>query len=228
LFANTNLVKNEGIQAPEGRKVGSQWGQKGYKASERRNVHIRDQIFILPEMGLLRIFEISNCVFTFNNATMANTNIDINIQLVFAVKNHDSLLRKEWRSQLYQYITGVIQNHNHKMLRINGMSDHIHIFIGYDVNQLIPDLVEEIKTSSNKYIKDHKLTLNKFAWQSGYGAFSYSHDDRDKVINYIINQQEHHRKKTFQEEYMNFIKEFEIEYKAPYLFEFFDIPASEL
>ena len=137
---------------------------------------------------------------------MANSNIDINIQLVFAVKNRDSLIRKDWQIQLYQYITGIVQQNNHKMLRINGMSDHIHIFIGYNVNQLIPNLVEEIKTSSNKYIKDNKLTPFKFAWQTGYGAFSYSHSDRDKVINYIINQQEHHRKKTFEEEYMGFFK----------------------
>ena len=108
---------------------------------------------------------------------MANSNIDINIQLVFAVKNRDSLIRKDWQIQLYQYITGIVQQNNHKMLRINGMSDHIHIFIGYNVNQLIPNLVEEIKTSSNKYIKDNKLTPFKFSWQTGYGAFSYSHSE---------------------------------------------------
>jgi REP element-mobilizing transposase RayT len=159
---------------------------------------------------------------------MANTNIDINIQLVFAVKNRDSLIGKAWRDQLYQYITGIVQQNNHKMLRINGMSDHIHIFIGYNVNQLIPNLVEEIKTSSNKYIKDNKLTPFKFSWQTGYGAFSYSHSDRDKVINYIINQQEHHRRKSFEEEYMGFLREFEIEFKAPYLFDFIDLPPVEI
>jgi REP element-mobilizing transposase RayT len=159
---------------------------------------------------------------------MANSNIDINIQLVFAVKNRDSLIRKDWQIQLYQYITGIVQQNNHKMLRINGMSDHIHIFIGYNVNQLIPNLVEEIKTSSNKYIKDNKFTPYKFAWQTGYGAFSYSHSDRDKVINYIINQQEHHRKKTFEEEYMGFLREFEIEFKAPYLFDFINLPLAEI
>ena len=158
---------------------------------------------------------------------MDNSNIDINIQLVFAVKNRDSLIGKAWRAQLNRYITGIVQKNNHKILRINGMADHIHIFFGYNVNQLIPDLIEEIKTSSNRYIKDNKLTRYKFAWQSGYGAFSYSHDDRDKVINYIINQQEHHRKKTFEEEYMNFLKEYEIEFKAPYLFDFMDIPFNE-
>ncbi|KAF0200590.1 MAG: transposase [Bacteroidetes bacterium] len=159
---------------------------------------------------------------------MANSNIDINIQLVFAVKNRDSLIRKDWQIQLYQYITGIVQQNNHKMLRINGMSDHIHIFIGYNVNQLIPNLVEEIKTSSNKYIKDNKLTPFKFSWQTGYGAFSYSHSDRDKVINYIINQQEHHRRKSFEEEYMGFLREFEIEFKAPYLFDFIDLPPVEI
>ncbi len=158
---------------------------------------------------------------------MANTNIDINIQLVFAVKNRNSLIGKSWRTQLNQYITGIVQNYGHKILRVNGMSDHIHIFIGYNVNQLIPDLIEEIKSSSNKFIRDNRFTPYKFEWQSGYGAFSYSHSDRNSVINYIINQQEHHHKKTFEEEYMGFLKEFEIEFKAPYLFDFFDVPYNE-
>ena len=158
---------------------------------------------------------------------MADTFTDISIQLVFAVKNRNSLIGKSWKEPLYQYITGTVQNYGHKMLRINGMSDHIHIFIGYNVNQLIPDLIKEIKTSSNKFIRDNKLTQHKFEWQSGYGAFSYSNSDRNDVINYIINQQQHHHKKTFREEYMDLLKEFEIEFKAPYLFDFFDESVTE-
>ena len=159
---------------------------------------------------------------------MADTYIDINIQLVFAVKNRDSLIGKHWQNQLYQYITGIVQSNNHKMLRINGMPDHIHIFLGYNVNQLIPNLVEEIKTSSNEFIKDNRLSAYKFAWQSGYGAFSYSHSHRDRVIKYIMNQQEHHRKKTFEEEYLGFLKESEIEFKPPYVFDFFDLPVMDV
>jgi len=158
---------------------------------------------------------------------MADTFTDISIQLVFAVKNRNSLIENLWREPLYQYMTGTIQHYGHKMLRINGMSDHVHIFIGYNVNQLIPDLIKEIKTASNKYIRDKKLTRYKFEWQSGYGAFSYSHSDRDNVINYIINQQHHHYKKTLEEEYMEMLKEFEIEFKAPYLFDFFNDSIAE-
>ncbi len=159
---------------------------------------------------------------------MADTYTNISIQFVFAVKNRSSLIEKSWREPLYQYITGTIQNYGHKLLRINGMSDHIHIFIGYNVNQLIPELIREIKTASNKYIRDNKFTRYKFEWQSGYGAFSYNFTDRENVINYIINQQLHHQKKTFRDEYMEMLREFEIEFKAPYLLDFFEDSFSDI
>ncbi|MEZ4990275.1 MAG: IS200/IS605 family transposase [Saprospiraceae bacterium] len=154
---------------------------------------------------------------------MPNTYTQLDIQLVFAVKGRQSLVHRSWKDDLYRYITGIVQNHGHKMLRINGMPDHVHIFIGYHPTQLIPKLVEEIKTSSNAYIKQQRFTNAKFSWQTGYGAFSYSRSHRDAVIKYIDTQEEHHRKKTFREEYLDFLQKFEVEYKEEYLFDFQEV-----
>ena len=151
---------------------------------------------------------------------MADTFTHIDIQIVFAVKGRQSLIHKSWKEELYRYITGIVQNHKHKMLCINGMPDHIHIFIGYNPNQLIPKLVNEIKTSSNEFINSKKLTKFKFSWQNGYGAFSYSRSQRDSIIKYIENQEEHHKKNSFKEEYMDFLQRFNMEYKNQYLFDF--------
>lgn len=153
---------------------------------------------------------------------MANTYTNCYVHLVFAVKNRDALIKKSWKNELEKYITGIIQNHKHKMLAIGSMPDHIHIFIGYNVNQLIPDLVEEIKTSSNVWIKLNKLSNFKFEWQKGYGAFTHSRSQIDQVINYIIGQEEHHRKKSFREEYLEILVKNEIEFRDEYLFDFFD------
>ena len=153
---------------------------------------------------------------------MANTYTQLYIQLVFAVKNRESLIQKEWKEELYQYITGIVQNNGHKMLRINGMPDHVHIFIGYKPTQTIPELVETIKTDSDHFIKRQRFCKFKFNWQSGYGAFSYSHSQIDAVVKYIINQEAHHRNKTFREEYLDMLQKFDVEYKDEYLFDFFD------
>lgn len=153
---------------------------------------------------------------------MADTFTQIDIQLVYAVKNRQCLIDKSWKEELYRYITGIVQNHNHKMLRINGMPDHIHLFLGYNPNQLIPTLLNEIKTSSNQFINNKRFTKHKFSWQNGYGAFSYSRSQRNSVIKYIENQEEHHKKKTFREEYIDFLQQFKIEYKDEYLFDFID------
>lgn len=153
---------------------------------------------------------------------MANTYTQLYIHLVFAVKNRKALIKKEWKNDLEKYITGIIQNHKHKLLAIGGMPDHIHIFIGYNVNQLIPDLVENIKTSSNAWIKENRLSNFKFEWQRGYGAFSHSRSQLDTVVNYILTQEEHHKKKAFREEYLETLRELAIEYKDEYVFEFFE------
>jgi len=152
---------------------------------------------------------------------MANTYTQYYFHLVFAVKNREALIKKEWKNDLEKYITGIVQNHKHKMLAIGAMPDHIHIFIGYNVNQLIPDLVEEIKTSSNAWIKENRLSKFKFEWKKGYGAFTHARSQLDTVIKYVLSQEEHHQKRTFREEYLDMLRKNEIEYKDEYVFEFF-------
>lgn len=149
---------------------------------------------------------------------MAGTFSQIYIQVVFAVKGRESLIQSEWEDELYKYITGIVRNKEQKMLAINGMPDHIHFLIGMRPSCCLSDLVREIKKSSNEFIKENKFTKLRFQWQEGYGAFSYSHSALDNVIGYISNQKEHHRKQTFREEYMDFLKKFQIEFKDEYLF----------
>jgi putative transposase len=153
---------------------------------------------------------------------MANTYTQCYFHLVFAVKNREALINKSWKNELEMYITGIIQNNKHKLLAIGSMPDHIHIFIGYNVNQLIPDLVEEIKTSSNAWIKQKKYSGFKFEWQKGYGAFTYSRSQIENVIKYIGNQENHHHTKTFREEYLEILIKNEIEFKNEYVFNFFE------
>jgi putative transposase len=149
---------------------------------------------------------------------MANTYTQIHIHFVFAVKFRLSLIDKEWKEQLNKYITEITQNNNHKLLAINGMPDHIHILIGMRPSQSISDLMKEVKQSSSKWINENKFAKAHFEWQEGYGAFSYSKSQIDNVIKYINNQEEHHRKKTFKEEYLEMLTKFEIEYDEKYVF----------
>lgn len=153
---------------------------------------------------------------------MANTYTQLHIHLVFSPKNRDALIKKQWKNDLEKYITGIVQKNGHKLLAIGAMADHIHIFIGYNVNQLIPDLVEKIKTSSNAWIKENRLSRFKFEWQKGYGAFSHSKSQKQTVIYYIRNQEKHHSKLPFKEEYIEILRKNEVEYDGKYLFEFFD------
>lgn len=153
---------------------------------------------------------------------MANTFTKSYFHLVFAVKYRNALIKKEWKDELERYITGIVQNHKHKLIAVGAMPDHIHIFIGYYLNQLVPDLVETVKTSSTHWVKEKKLTPFKFQWQKGYGAFTYSRHEVDKIAKYVLNQEEHHRKMSFRDEYIAMLKRNEIEYKEEYLFEFFD------
>jgi putative transposase len=144
---------------------------------------------------------------------MSNTYTQIYIQIVFAVKGRDSLIHHPWEEQLYKYITGIVQNKEQKMLAINGMPDHIHFLIGMKPDCTLSDLVREIKKSSNAFIKENKFTKFKFQWQEGFGAFSYSHSQLDDVIAYVTNQKQHHKKKTFIEEYLELLTKFKIEFK---------------
>ena len=153
---------------------------------------------------------------------MAGTFSQIYIQVIFAVKSRDSLIHSSWEEELYKYISGIVRNKEQKMLAINGMADHIHFLIGMKPSCCLSDLVREIKKSSNEFIKEKGFSKFKFQWQEGYGAFSYSHSNLDNVIKYIMNQKEHHKKKSFKDEYMEFLKKFEIEFKGEYLFEWID------
>ncbi len=146
----------------------------------------------------------------------------IYIQVVFAVKGRQSLIRPEWEEELYKYITGIVTNKEQKLIAINGVADHIHILLGLKPSCRLSDLVREIKKASNSFIKEKGFVKSKFEWQDGYGAFSYSHSALDNVIAYINNQKEHHRKKTFKEEYIEFLKKFQVDYKDEYLFNWID------
>jgi putative transposase len=149
---------------------------------------------------------------------MANTYTQIHIHFVFAVKFRDGIIQYKWKEDLYKYMSGIIQNNNHKLLAINGMSDHIHILIGLRPAQSISDLMKEVKQSSSKWINQNKLTNGHFEWQEGYGAFSYSKSQINQVVSYIQNQELHHKKKTFKEEYLDFLKKFEIDYDEKFIF----------
>ncbi len=153
---------------------------------------------------------------------MAGTFSQIYIQIVFAVQNREAMISALWEEELYKYITGIVRNKGQKMLAINGMPDHIHLFIGMKPSCCLSDLVREIKKSSTELIKEKEFSKFKFNWQEGYGAFSYSHSQIDSVVKYIMNQKEHHKKQTFREEYVDFLKKFEIEFKNEYLFKWIE------
>ena len=149
---------------------------------------------------------------------MANSYTQVHIQFVFAVKYRKALIGNEWKERLHQYMTGIFQQNKHKMLQINSMPDHIHIFIGMRPHQSMSSLMQLVKTESCKWIKAQKLCSSPFAWQEGYGAFSYAKSQVADVIRYIQNQEIHHRKETFLEEYRKFLIAFDIEWDEQYIF----------
>jgi len=150
---------------------------------------------------------------------MADTYSQIYIHIVFAVKGRDNLISTKWKEELYKYITGVIANEGQKLLAINGMPDHIHILIGLKPNISLSNLVRDIKSNSSRFINDRKWIAGKFEWQNGFGAFSYGHSQLTDVINYIRNQEEHHKTRTFREEYIQFLKLFNVEFKNEFIFD---------
>ena len=149
---------------------------------------------------------------------MANTYTQIHIQCVFAVKFRGSVIHRDWKEQLHRYITGVVQNNGHKMIAINSMPDHLHLFFGFRPNQSLSDLMRMVKGDSSEWINQQKLNASAFRWQEGYGAFSYARSQVNAVAQYIENQEEHHRKKTFSEEYKEFLDRFEVDYDEQYVF----------
>lgn len=153
---------------------------------------------------------------------MPDTYSQIYIQIVFAVKNRNALINSSWEDKLYKYITGIITQKKQKLIAINGMPDHIHIFIGLKPDCCISDLVREIKKASTKYIITENFSSNKFNWQKGFGAFSYGHSQIDAVYHYILNQKKHHKMKSFKEEYLDFLDKFKVDYKSEYLFDWLE------
>lgn len=149
---------------------------------------------------------------------MANTYTQIHVQAIFVVGTRVALIHTDWKDELYKYITGIVQANNHKLLAINGMPDHLHVFFGMRPTQSLSDLMQDIKGSSSKWINDKKFVKGKFEWQEGYGAFSYSKSQVNDVIAYIQNQDKHHQKLSFIEEYKDFLKKFEVDYDDRYTF----------
>lgn len=149
---------------------------------------------------------------------MPNTYTQIHIQVIFAVKKRTGVIQKGWKDELYKYITGIIQTNDHKLLAINGMPYHLHVFFGMRPTQSLSDLMQDIKGSSSKWINEKNFIKEKFEWQEGYGAFSYSKSQASRVIAYVQNQEEHHRKITFLEEYKKFLEKFEVDYDERYIF----------
>jgi len=153
---------------------------------------------------------------------MANTYTQLYAQIIFSPKGRASLIQDQIKIDIYKYITGIIKNKNQKPIIINGMPDHIHIFIGFSPDIALSDLVRDIKSNSANYINNQKLTESKFSWQKGFGAFTYSKSQVPSVVKYIKNQEAHHRRKSFKEEYLSLLNKFEVEYKAEYLFDWYD------
>jgi len=153
---------------------------------------------------------------------MPNTYSQITIHEVFAVKGRENFITKEWRDHLHQYIAGIITNKEAKSLAVGGWKDHVHILFGMPVTTSISDFMSAVKANSSKWINEQHFLKGKFQWQEGYGAFSYSRSQRDTVIKYIINQEDHHRTKTFKDEYLKMLADFEIGYDPKYLFEFYN------
>lgn len=153
---------------------------------------------------------------------MSGTFSQVYVQIVFAVKGRENLIAKSWKDDLHKYIAGIIKGKEQKPIIVNGMPDHIHAFIGLKPSMSISDLVRDVKNNSSNFINQHKFVKGKFSWQEGYGVFSYSHSQISSVYDYILNQEEHHKKKTFKEEYMELLKKFEIEFNEKYLFEWID------
>lgn len=153
---------------------------------------------------------------------MANTYTQVNIHVVFAVKGRDNILHKELMNQLCKYMHGILVNLKQYSLAIGGYQNHVHLFFEQHPETALSDIVEKVKANSSKWINLNKLVMGHFEWQRGYGGFSYSRSQRNEVIQYIMKQEEHHKAKTFKEEYLAILKNFGIEFNDQYLFEFYD------
>ena len=150
---------------------------------------------------------------------MAGTFSQIYIQTVFAVNGRSNLLLKPWRDEVFKYMSGIIKGKNQKPIIVNGIENHVHLFIGLKPSMALSDLIRDVKNNTSNFINEKRLVHGKFSWQEGHGSFSYSHSQIEQVYQYILNQKEHHHTKTFREEYLEFLRKYEIEYDEKYLFE---------
>jgi len=150
---------------------------------------------------------------------MAGTYSQIYIQYVFAVKGRENFLQREWQDIVFKYIAGIVKGKNQKSIIVNGVSDHVHLFVGLKPSMKISDLIRDIKNNSSNFINQQKWIDGHFSWQEGYGAFSYSHSQIENVYNYILNQESHYKKKSFKDEYFELLQKFEIEFDQNFLFD---------
>ena len=150
---------------------------------------------------------------------MANTYTQLHVHFVFAVKYRAAIIQPAWEERLHKYITGIAQNNGHKLLAINSVPDHLHMFVGLNPKQSISDMMEQVKGDSSEFVNKQNFTKRKFYWQGGYGAFSNSHSQIDAVVKYIMNQKIHHQKKTLRDEYIGMLKDHKIEYDERYIFQ---------
>jgi putative transposase len=153
---------------------------------------------------------------------MPNTYTQLYIQIIFAVKGRENLISKNNREELHKYITGIVKNREQKLLSIFCMPDHTHLLVSIKPSISISDLVRDIKAGSSHFVNEQKWVKGKFNWQEGFGAFSYSRSQIDTAAQYILNQEEHHKKKTFKEEYIDFLQKFKVDYDTKYLFEWIE------
>ena len=153
---------------------------------------------------------------------MANTYSQILIHVVFTVKGRANLIDKRWRTDLHRYISGIITSKGQKSIIVNGVGDHIHCFIGLKPSMCLSELIRDVKNNSSKFINEKQLVKGKFQWQEGFGAFSYATSQVKNVYNYILNQEEHHKKSSFKEEYLNLLEKYEIDFDEKYLFDWIE------
>ena len=149
---------------------------------------------------------------------MANTYTQLHIHFVFAVKYRAAMIQPPWENLIHKYITGIVQNNGHKLLAINSVPDHLHMFVGLNPKQSISEMMRQVKGDSSEFVNKNALTKTKFYWQEGYGAFSNSHSQMDSVVKYIINQKAHHQKKSFTEEYIGMLNDYRVEFDEKYIF----------
>lgn len=153
---------------------------------------------------------------------MADTYSQLYIQIVFVVQGRQNLISREWKNELYKYISGIISAKGQKSIIVNGMPDHVHVFVGLKPSMRISDLVRDIKNNSSNFINHRHLVRGRFRWQEGYGAFSYSHSHIERVYNYILHQEEHHKKKNFRKEYLDLLESYQVMYDNKYLFDWIE------